>query len=100
MTHREELRQKENELLIRYELNYQANTARTAANNEGLKGATVLELTLEIAKIFESGRFAMMHRDGKFAGDKERWTYAANELPHRHIDLEATWNTYVKACLA
>ena len=67
----------------------------------------------EIEDTFESGRYAVMHREGKFTSDKERWDAAVKECLriHQQITLDdqnkndikiycdETWAAYVKRCL-
>ena len=78
----------------------------------------------EIVNIFESGKYAVMHREGKFASDKERWDAAVKECLriHQQITLDdqnkndikiycdetmmkkkaqcgTKWAAYVKRCL-
>tara|TARA_R110001599_G_scaffold221205_1_gene419639 strand:+ start:227 stop:778 length:552 start_codon:yes stop_codon:yes gene_type:complete len=68
----------------------------------------------EIVNIFESGKYAVLHREGKFTSDKQRWDAAVKEclVPIRNpladanewddalnIYCDETWAAYVKRCI-
>ena len=71
----------------------------------------VLELIIEIAKVHESGEFAVRHREGEFENDKERWTDAAKLVAYGYLDtdnrlywyirnnIHEFWKIYTKAIL-
>ena len=58
----------------------------------------LLDFTKEIADTFESGLYAVRHREGDFKTGKERWIAAAADCGvSKEKDVALCWKLYVKA---